>query len=322
MWWLTLLACMQADAPIEPNNTETVILEVPSGTTGHRLRGLLEQNDLFPSDVPLADLQWKLFLRETDTRCLKAGRFEVHRGLSLNELVATLCGVPLSDDVPFTVVEGWRIRDIDAALVEKGWIEAGAFKALANNPPDTLSLPHQPTSLEGYLFPETYQVNADPFDPMDLLTRQVETFNERFYAVYGDELGDRSLHEVVIMASLLEREEPLDKNRPMVAGILYKRIENDWALGVDATSRYTLKDWNNRRAFLKQLRDPSDPYNTRLNKGLPPTPIGSPSLSALKAAMNPTDSPYWYYLHDHQGNLHPSRNAAEHEALRAKHNVY
>jgi len=322
MWWLTLLACMQADEPIEPNNTDAIVMEVPSGTTGHRLKGLLEEHDLFPSDLPLADVQWKLFLRETDTRCLKAGRFEVNRGLSLNELVNTLCGVPLSDDVPFTVVEGWRIRDIDAALVQKGWIKPGEYATLAYSPPEGLPLPHQPSSLEGYLFPETYQVNAEGFDPMDLLTRQVQTFHDRFYSTQGENLGANSLEEVVIMASLLEREEPSDLHRPMVAGILFKRLTNNWALGVDATSRYTLTDWNDRRAFLKKLRDPDDPYNTRLNKGLPPTPIGNPSLSALNAAMNPTSSPFWYYLHDHDGNLHPSRNASEHESLRATHNVY
>ena len=193
MWWLT---SSRACKPMHPSSPTTPRRSSSRFRPNHRTPTSRVVGTKRPSSqaTSLADLQWKLFLRETDTCCLKAGRFEVHRGLSLNELVATRCGVPVSDDVPFTVVEGWRIRDIDAALVEKGWIEAGAFKALANNPPDTLSLPHQPTSLEGYLFPETYQVNADPFDPMDLLTRQVETFNERFYAVYGDELGDRSLH--------------------------------------------------------------------------------------------------------------------------------
>ena len=82
------------------------------------------------------------------------------------------------------------------------------------------------------------------------------------------------------------------------------------------------KNWNDRRAFLKKLRDPRDPYNTRLRKGLPPTPIGAPSLSSLKAALRPKKSRYLYYLHDSNGNIHFARNAKQHEANRKKYNVY
>jgi UPF0755 protein len=124
------------------------------------------------------------------------------------------------------------------------------------------------------------------------------------------------------MASLLEREEPSLSNRPLVAGILWKRLDHNWNLGVDATSRYTLDVWNDRRAFLKQLRDPGDVYNTRLRPGMPPTAIGNPNLSSLKAALSPKSSKFWYYLHDKNGTIHPSRSAAEHEMNRQKHNVY
>ena len=91
---------------------------------------------------------------------------------------------------------------------------------------------------------------------------------------------------------------------------------------MDATSRYTLPKWNDRRAFLKKLRDPKDPYNTRLRPGLPPTAIGNADISSLEAAAAPTPSPYWYYLHDKTGQLHPSRSVKEHEAYRRKYNVY
>ena len=77
-----------------------------------------------------------------------------------------------------------------------------------------------------------------------------------------------------------------------------------------------------RKAFLKKLRDPKDPYNTRLRPGLPPTAIGNPAIDSLKAALAPTPSEFWYYLHDSEQNLHPARNANEHEANRAKYNVY
>jgi UPF0755 protein len=107
-----------------------------------------------------------------------------------------------------------------------------------------------------------------------------------------------------------------------VAGILWKRIDKGFALGVDATSRYELADWNDRKAFLKRLRDNTDPYNTRTRPGLPPGPIGAPTVDSLRAALHPKASEYWYYLHDAEKKLHPSRNAEEHEALRVKYNVY
>jgi UPF0755 protein len=83
-----------------------------------------------------------------------------------------------------------------------------------------------------------------------------------------------------------------------------------------------LSKWNDRRAFLKKLRDPKDPYNTRLRQGLPPTAIGNPDISSLEAAAAPTSSPFWYYLHDKKGVLHPSRSVKEHEAYRRQYNVY
>ena len=107
-----------------------------------------------------------------------------------------------------------------------------------------------------------------------------------------------------------------------MAGIIWKRLDEGWQLGIDATSRYTLENWNDRKAFLRQLRDPGDAYNTRERKGLPPTPIGNPALPSLQAASAPVESDYYYYLHDGEGNLHPAVNAAEHERNRARYNVY
>jgi len=320
--FLTLFSCVNPNAPIEPGEDTPFVFEVPQGATASGLGPRLEEARLLPDGLLPGPLQWKLFLRSEDAGCLKAGRFEVHRSMSLNELLETLCGVPLAEDVPFTVLEGWRIQDIDAALTEKGWIEQGAYASVARNPPNPLAVNVTGPSLEGYLFPETYRIDPERFNVNTFITRQVQTFHDRFYDPHRNQFGDRSLHEVVLMASLLEREEPTPEKRPLVAGILYKRLAHDWALGVDATSRYTLQDWNDRRAFLKQLRDPADPYNTRLHKGLPPTAIGNPGLESLKAALSPESSPYWYYLHDHRKVLHPSKNAAEHEALRARYDVY
>jgi UPF0755 protein len=164
----------------------------------------------------------------------------------------------------------------------------------------------------------------DGFSVEELIQRQLDAFAARFYDANRDEIArsGRSLNDLVVMASMLEREEPVPAQRPLVAGILWKRIDKGFPLGVDATSRYELAEWNDRKEFLKHLRDQKDPWNTRYNPGLPPGPIGAPTVESLLAALRPEKSEFWYYLHDAKKKLHPSRNAQEHEALRAKYQVY
>ncbi len=312
MW----LGCVDADAPVLTGDDAPFVFVVPAGATANGLADELVLAGLVPSEW-----HWRLFLWRNDASCLKAGRFEVRRAMSLRQLVSTLCGPPLPDDVPFTVVEGWRIRDIDAALAANGWAAPGTYASLAEKKGVDVPFPIASPTLEGYLYPETYRVDADPFDAADLIERQLGTFRDRFLVKHPD-LGGRSLHEVVVMASMLEREEPKPENRPLVAGILWKRVDSGTPLGVDATSRYPLPEWNDRGAFLERLRDPEDPYNSRLRTGLPPTAIGNPTLASLEAAIAPVASEYWYYLHDAQRDLHPARNAAEHEANRRKYGVW
>ena len=307
-------------APADPSG-EPVVFEVPKGASARSVAPQLEAAGLVAS----AD-DFVMYVKLTkEGGCIKAGRHELSASMTAGALLTAMCGVPLADDVPFTVVEGWRIREIDAALAAKGWTQPGEYTALANNPSAfTAGFPLPEGSLEGYLYPETYSVSVDRWNTQAFIQRQLDLFAERFATPQADAIAasPRSLGEVVIMASMLEREEPKPAQRPMVAGILWKRIDSGWNLGVDATSRYTLEEWNDRRAFLKKLRDPADPYNTRLKGGLPPTAIGNPALESLSAALRPTDSEFWYYLHDSAQVLHPSRNAAEHEAYRKKYNVY
>lgn len=312
-----LVACVDPDAPMDPSDTAEFEIEVPKGSTASGIGKMLTDQGLVPGE-----LQWKLFLREADGGCLKAGRFKVSRALSMRQLLERLCGPPLANDVPFTVVEGWRIREIDAALAEKGWIRPGEYAALATSKQVDLPFEVPSPTLEGYLYPETYLVAPDRFTAKAFIERQLQTFEDVFLSKREADVQARGLHAIVVMASLLEREEPDPSLRPTVAGILWKRLDHGWALGVDATSRYELPEWNDRQAFLKKLRDPNDPYNTRLNKGLPPTAIGNPAIESLEAALAPVASEYWYYLHDPQRKFHGGRDAAEHEANRARYGVY
>jgi len=328
MLFLSLLSALsgcfildsQIDTPIDAEDASVAIFEVPAGASANGIGPALQEAG-YIEDVRV----WKLYLKTREAgACLKAGRFELSRSMNMPTIMETLCGVPIPDDEPFTVIEGWRIREIDAALAEKGWIAAGDYAAAANDPA-RFELPFEIrglTSLEGFLFPETYKVEPDSFTAEGFIQRQLDTFEAKFMEPAGDSSDERGLYPLVIMASMIEREEPRASNMPMVSGIIWKRLDNSWNLGIDATSRYTLENWNDRKAFLKKLRDEDDPYNTRKRAGLPPTPIGNPGIEALNAAVTPEDSLYWYYLHDSEGNLHPAENLRGHEANRRKYNVY
>lgn len=299
---------------------DDVVLEVPRGANARSVGALLEKENLVPSTTVFRYVVWK-----RGGLALKAGKFSLSRTSTPFELATALEKAPLAEDEPFVVVEGWRLRDVDEALSHAGRCEAGAYlKATASRLGYTAPFTLPETTLEGYLYPETYMLPKGHVDPKVLVQKQLDLFAERVFTPLAEELREnkRSLHELVTMASMLEREEPTPSNRPMVAGILWKRIDLGYPLGVDATSRYQLAEWNDRAAFLVKLRDPNDPYNSRHRKGLPPTPIGSPTLASFEAALRPTQSDFLYYLHDAQRQLHPSRNAEEHEALRKKYDVY
>ena len=325
-WFLLpfLAACSPVGAP-GPADAPTVEFVVPKGATARALGPSLAEAGLVHGDWA-----WALFLRTADdTRCVKAGKHAVSPSMTAEALLAELCKLPLPDDAAVKVLEGWRIRDIDAAIATLGLAPEGAYVAATRTaqgytvafPLPSSGVDGAPPTLEGYLYPDTYLVPSDAFDVRALVQRQLDRFAEQFWTAGATTLGARSLHDVVIMASMLEREEPSPANRPLVAGILWKRADKGWALGVDATSRYTLPDWNDRDSFVRKLRDEADPWNTRKRPGLPPTPIGNPSVDALRAAASPQPSDYWFYLHDAERTLHPSRSDREHEALRRKYDV-
>jgi len=306
-------------APADLADTTPISIEVPAGATARGMGGPLERVSAIDDAEAFS---WFVRIHKQGG-CIKAGKHKVNRAMDHAAIIVAMCGVPVVDTIPFTVLEGWRIREIDAALAKAGHIRAGEYARLAKTPSlfkAKFRLPRR--SLEGYLYPETYAIEPENFDTAKFIQRQIDMFDDRFVSKHSSGLGKRSLGDVVIMASMIVREEPTASQRPTISGILWKRIDKGWHLGVDATSRYTLSKWNDRRAFLKKLRDPNDPYNTRLKPGLPPTAIGNPDLSSLQAAAAPVASPYWYYLHDAKGVLHPARSVAEHEAFRRKYNVY
>jgi UPF0755 protein len=309
-----------ANTSRDPTAVERPVeFRVQKGATPNQLGRELEAEKLISSA-----LVWKVYVRLHGGGTPKAGRHMLHAGMTIPELIKALGETPLSDDIPLTMVEGWRLVDADEILSAAGAFKSGEYLRAAQNPQRfQIPFPFEGKTLEGYLYPETYMVPPGPVDVEKLIQRQLEKFHEKFYLPHRQEIeaSGRTLHQLTILASMLEREEPVPALRPKVAGVMYNRLNSNTPLGIDATSRYLLPQWNDRKAFIKNLENPNEPYNTRKKAGLPPGPIGAPSLPSLLAALRPEKSQYWYYLHDSNRQIHFSRTAAEHEAKRTKYNV-
>lgn len=222
---------------------------------------------------------------------IQAGVFQLSPSLTPKEIAKTLTK-GLAVDVKITIPEGYRSEQIaeTAGLPVKDFLLAAK-------------------GLEGQLFPDTYYVNEDITAP-ELVTIMHNNFVKKAGTV------DKS---TLILASLVERETKGDAEKPVVAGILQKRMSSGWALELDATVQYVLGkpgNWWPNTTLLD--RKSVSPYNTYLHQGLPPAPIGNPGLESIKAVQNAVLSPYWFYLHDREGNIRYGATLDEHNQNIAK----
>ena len=228
-----------------------------------------------------------------------------------------------------TVIEGWTLDEIDAYLAEEKVFAKGAFAAAVKKMPVlcpfsenvcslVVSIPKKSNSLEGYLFPDTYRLYLDA-RPEDLIEKMLDNFLDKT----GVEALARSLetsahsrHEIITMASIIEAEVPYEQDRLVIAGIFWKRIDAGVPLQADSTVNYATGK-SARAASLKDLKFNS-PYNTYLYPDLPPGPIGNPGISAITAALNPKESPYWFFLSREDGTTVFSKTLDEHAAAKEK----
>ena len=213
----------------------------------------------------------------------------------------------------FTVIEGWTRWDIADSLAhvpELQLADAKAALALMDDTRDIHDLDPAATNLEGYLFPATYSFPPDTKAPAIIAT-MVNRFRQEWRPSYSDRARELNLtpRQIVTIASLIETEAKLTEERPLIASVIYNRLQKHIPLGVDSTIVYASKlagKWKDDGRVYKSDVDRRSPYNTRLVTGLPPGPIASPGASSLAAALNPATTDYLYYVRD------PARNDGAH----------
>ena len=145
------------------------------------------------------------------------------------------------------------------------------------------------------MFPSTYTL-LEGAPVKNLVAKQLAAFKQNFNSVDMSYARRKNLtrYDVLTIASLVEREAQLDKERPLIASVIYNRLHEGMPLGIDATIRYQTGNW--QRPILQSQLDRDTPYNSRLRRGLPPTPIGNPGLASIKAAANPAKTKYLFFV--------------------------
>lgn len=161
--------------------------------------------------------------------------------------------------------------------------------------PERYDAPSDTPSLEGFLFPATYELPKNP-TAEELVERQLDAFAEQIASIDMEYAESKNLnvYDVLIIASMVEREVQVAKERPLVAAVIYNRLARGEPLGIDATIRYELENYDEQLLASELAAD--TPYNTRINAGLPPTPIGNPGLASIEAAANPAKVDYTFFV--------------------------
>jgi UPF0755 protein len=254
-------------------------------------------------------------------RSLKAGEYEVPQGASLLTVLQLLETGRVKPHL-LVVPEGFTVRELARQIEAEGIATAADVARVASSPFLAQSLGIEASSVEGYLFPDTYQVTKGT-RVEEILGRMVQRFREKAGTADVVARARRrglSLHQLVTLASIVEKEAALASERPIIARVFLNRLERDMPLQADPTVAY---------AMAKEGRPPTredlqvdHPFNTYRSRGLPPGPIGSPGRSAIDAVLDPADVPYLYFVAIDDRAHHFSTTLDEHKQAVARYRQY
>jgi uncharacterized YceG family protein len=282
--------------PFHDDPTGAISVTVPSGSDAGRIGKILESAGVIDS-ARLFEANATVTMRRGK---LRPGKYQLPLGMSNGAAIEALMQGPQAKVVKtfkFTLPEG-RSRRENIPAVNKAF-EGDYGKATTSarflRRARRLGAPRRVRSLEGFLFPATYQMISGA-SASDLVERQLDAFRENFGGVNLKTARKRNLtrYDVLIIASMVEREAQLPKERPLIAAVMHNRLKQGIPLGIDATIRYQINNWSRPLRVSELERD--TPYNTRTRRGLPPTPIGNPGLASIKAAANPAKVKYLFFV--------------------------
>jgi len=308
LWWKGGLQS------VEGSNKETIVFVIDKGEGVSEITAKLKEQGLIKNQ-----LSFKVWVVVAGiAKKIKAGSYYLSRSMTTPEIASIL--TKGAADRWLTIVEGLRAEQIGELLIKEGF---------AINP-ENWEKEIETNKLEGQLFPDSYLFPKSSTQAAILKIIR-KNFQKKVIDGLKNELTASGKNQdfVLTLASLVEREAKTPQDRALVAGILLKRLENDWPLQVDATVQYAVAsqkcsilknqallilkspcDWWPRELTAGDLQIKST-YNTYIYHGLPPGPICNPGLSSIKAVLSPTQSPFWYYLSDKNGVIHYAKTDKE-----------
>ncbi len=285
----------------------TYSLEVkPGGTL------LSVVNDLKEKHVIRKTFWFRVYSKLHPNTPIEAGNFVLNKGSRYKDLIKILRYAD-KETLSLTFLEGWSNREILDLLESKGFSRSNFEDCLktCDFDYDFVTSDVKKHEYEGYLYPDTYQVALNE-SPQSLFDRMLQNFDKKTQSLRSQ---TTKFSDVVIKASLLEREVRTPEDKKIVAGILENRLRDGMRLDIDATVLYVLGDWDATLDYEKLQID--SPYNTRKVPGIPPSPICNPSLESIAAVVSPTYTNFYYYLNSLDGTTYFGENLEEHNRNKA-----
>lgn len=295
---IAFVGCMlymnSLDKALDNSKKDTINISIESGSTTDDIGSLLEEKGIIAS---ASGFKYFSKFKGYDSK-YQAGNYALSPAMKLSE-IAEIIMSGKTNNMTFTVPEGYTIYQMGDKLASEGLVDKDKFEALLKNGNfDYDFLKDAQTGknhLEGYLFPETYTVAYDA-DEETIIRTMLDQFDSVFtdeFKKQADKLG-YSINDIIVIASVIERECQVDDERAKVASVIYNRLKDDMALQMCSTVQYVLG--KQKETLTNADTQISSPYNTYINAGLPPGPISCPGLASIKAALYPEDTDYLYFV--------------------------
>lgn len=298
--------------PVKAEEGNIITVTIPSGANSNKIGAILEEKHLIRNKT-----MFKLYskINGLDSK-YKAGTYDISSSMDVKAISEILRnGKGFAETVKFTIPEGYEVRMIIDRLVELGLGEREKYEDLMKKADFDYSfikpIKREEGKLEGYLFPDTYEVYKSS-DEKEIIKKMLS----RFDTIFNDEYKKRaeelkmSIDEVITLASIIEREAKLEKDRKIISSVFHNRLKNKMLLQSCATIQYILKE--RKEVLLYKDLEVKSPYNTYKNPGLPPGPIASPGLKSIEAALYPDDTDYLYFFALNDGSHVFSKTFKEH----------
>ncbi len=288
LWWKNGISA------VNPKDTTQKVFVIPKGAAIRTIGNELKSEGLIRDPVVFF-----IYIKQNKLdQGIQAGSYKLSPSMDLPKIMDTIGHGTV--DTWVTIPEGLRSEEIAEILQEE----------IPTYSPDWVG---ELKAQEGYLFPDTYLIPKDA-DVSTVISILKGNFSKKIGEI-GLSMEDPKLPEIITIASLIEREALRDDEKPLIASVIYNRLNDGIALNIDATLQYIKgKNGSGKWWAVPTARDKQvdSPYNTYQNPGTPPGPIANPGIEAIRAAKTPASSGYYYYIHDANGNVHFAKTLEDH----------